>query len=59
MVGGGPRVRSQEESSLSVAHFGVSIRGFEILMVGVGLSGRRSSHWKEKIKRKQVRLSPR
>lgn len=44
---GGPRVQSQEESSLSVAHFGVSIRGFEILMVGVGLNGRRSFHWKE------------
>lgn len=44
---------SQEESSLSVAHFGVSVRGFEISMVGVGLSGRRSFHWRENLKTKQ------
>lgn len=44
---GRPRVGSQEESSLSVAHFGVSVRGFEISMVGAGLSGRRSFRWRE------------
>lgn len=53
----GPRVQSQEESSLSVAHFGVSIREFEIWMVIVAVNGRRSFHWKENLKTK-VRFIP-
>lgn len=50
---GRPPVRSREESSLSVARFGVSVRGLEISPAGVGLSGRRSFRWREDLKIKK------